>query len=181
MAITIKITKKLFPSMIERISQLEIERDSIRNSTKVWDYRRLKDFDFSKKVIDFKNFISQELNLSMFLPCTKVGDKWVIIVKPKMVDIKGSLLSHKQRLDLYNEDLRIYKEAKEKVLFEDVQFSNYNQGEDARFYSVNDTQVFNTDGNGDHLYWHIYTIEKLISESCGEITLKEQHLKLAGL
>jgi hypothetical protein len=55
-----------------------------------------------------------------------------------------------------------YKKAVENVIFTPVSFVNVKGQGDAKFYSVGNTQVFNL--NGNHLYWHHYTIESLLSE-----------------
>ncbi len=55
----------------------------------------------------------------------------------------------------------------DKTIFKNVHYHTVKGQEGARFYLVSNTQVFNSDDDGNHLYWHHYTIESLLSD-CDE-------------
>lgn len=103
----------------------------------------------------YAEFLQQDLTLSMFLPCDSNG---IVCSKPDLanfhIDEEGS--------HLFNVALTKWKQGCQNVIFSPVSFVNVKGQGEARFYSVGNTQVFNL--TGDHLYWHHYTIESLLSE-----------------
>jgi hypothetical protein len=125
---------------------------------------------------NYANFLETSLNLSMFVPCEFVGGEWVVLEEPK------DWMQYEVLGDVKNRDITLcvqFQKAKELVLFDNVKFDNLNQGEDARFYFISDIQIFNMDKDGNHLYWHHYTIESIISD--GNPTLTQNGLKQSGL
>lgn len=122
----------------------------------------------------YAEFLQQDLTLSMLLPC---NDEDKVLDTPQKTDFLVE--ANKEcgvwdYVDFDNKDNRYYnkplfkmaehryKKAVEKVIFTPVSFVNVKGQGDAKFYSVGNTQVFNL--NGNHLYWHHYTIESLLSE-----------------
>ena len=63
---------------------------------------------------NYDNFIKQHLNLGMFVPCDEDGD---ILDEPKDYELRLPNM-----MTEYNDEVYRYKQAKEKVLFEGIEF-----------------------------------------------------------
>lgn len=127
-----------------------------------------------EQIREYAKFLQQDLTLSMFLPCDNEGN---ILNKPLKTDFiieANDKCSGWDYIDFDNNDNRYYnkplfkiaehkyKKAIKNVIFTNVSFITIKSQGNAKFYSVGNTQVFNL--NGNHLYWHHYTIESLLSE-----------------
>ncbi len=113
-------------------------------------------FDKWKAYETYANFLNTPLNLSMFVPCKKVGDEWEVLEwKEPYQD--GNLENNRQ-----------YAKAKEKVLFEGCISAEYKEG---LFYLkfINDFTLVFQDSD---------TVEWLVDE---DITLTENGMIKSGL
>lgn len=128
----------------------------------------------------YAEFLSQELTLSMFLPCDENDN---LIDEPSCfshfmngeITRMGVKITNKEVLECEK-----YKRALDNVLFEPVTFDRRCGYEDDKYkvklYSIGNTQVFNLSDDKNHLYWHCGTIEDLLHDSDDTIYIKQNVL-----
>lgn len=75
---------------------------------------------FRNRMGDYAQFISQKLELWMFVPCKLVDGVWVVIEKPKRVFATSSTLANNIEYTnyYYETELTEFQETKDRVLFE---------------------------------------------------------------
>ena len=93
---------------------LEIEKSSYTQTEKYriieWE-NKCQAFD---KIINYAKFVKQPLKLEMFVPCDEEGD---ILEEPTDYELRLPNM-----MTEYNDEVYRYKQAKEKVLFEGIEF-----------------------------------------------------------
>ena len=70
---------------------------------------------------DYANFLKQKLYLWMFVPCKLVDGVLVVLEEPNFYDKYGTNFEPIQNIE-YAIDHREYQEAKERVLFEGIEY-----------------------------------------------------------
>lgn len=65
---------------------------------------------------DYKDFLKQELNIGMFVPAVKVGDKWEVLVDPRTED--DIIIDKIGNCRLLKKGEIEYQAAKQNVVFE---------------------------------------------------------------
>ena len=78
-------------------------------------------------VVNYAKFLSQKLELWMFVPCKLVDGVWVVLEEPKKYEYVCSNPSNELVEDVelnYNIAVQEYQEAKERVLFEGFEIIN---------------------------------------------------------
>ncbi len=123
-------------------------------------------FDKWKAYETYANFLNTPLNLSMFVPCKKVGDEWEVLKRPDFRDYQDD--DCVTDWNLYNKDEDEFMQAKENVLFEGCISAEYKEG---LFYLkfINDFTLVFQDSD---------TVEWLVDE---DITLTENGMIKSGL
>lgn len=121
------------------------------------------------KIKQYANFLNTPLNLSMFVPCKKVGDKWEVLEELEMFDLYINP-THKvyEMSKKWLDKCEQYAKAKENVLFEGCNSAEFKDG---LFYLKfsNDFSLVFQDSD---------TIEWLVDE---DITLTENGMIKSGL
>ncbi len=123
-------------------------------------------FDKWKAYETYANFLNTPLNLSMFVPCKKVGDEWEVLdePKPRLLDYNNPMMNQNDFIMLHER----FEKAKENVLFEGCISAEYKEG---LFYLkfINDFTLVFQDSD---------TVEWLVDE---DITLTENGMIKSGL
>lgn len=73
-------------------------------------------YDTLINIFEYTDFLTQELNLGMFVPAKLVDGKWEVFKEPKEKDYKNK--------PLYNMDMHRYKKAKENLIFKNRDISD---------------------------------------------------------
>lgn len=76
---------------------------------------------------DYATFLNTPLNISMFVPAIKVGDKWEVIYEPTKNYWDIDLFVIKSAKKIYDKKLKQYQTAKDKVIFEGWTLANETQ------------------------------------------------------
>lgn len=142
------------------------------------------------KMVSFAKFLSQPLNLGMFVPCDLEGN---VLEEPEMYS--DYLLSNEEYCKIprvhcneWHEACKEYQEAKDRVLFEGW-FFNYefpgsitikNKEDNFLGHWKRDLKI-HTSSNGSPYRTAIETIEDLLSRICFDIFLTETAQKQIGL
>ena len=66
----------------------------------------------------YATFLNQPLNLGMFVPAIEVDGKWEVIYEPRRNYWDIDMFIVKSAKDIYDEKLKKFQQAKDKVLFE---------------------------------------------------------------
>lgn len=75
--------------------------------------------DSEQMMFDYAKFLSQKLELWMFVPCKLVGGVWVVLEEPiNAHDPRKTGLNNCMNLHDYERKLKEFQEAKDRVLFE---------------------------------------------------------------
>ena len=144
-------------SMVDRL--LEINSHLKGNSD-----NRLEVLSFWK-CIKYANFLNTPLNISMFVPAIKVGDKWEVLEKPKKPMAWGG--GWQIEMHKYEIALEQYQTAKDNVIFEGFELNNQMiQSElvDVKYSAIQDGE---------------YVVEELLTY--GKPTLTKKGLEVSGL
>lgn len=129
-----------------------------------------------EKIRRYAEFLSQELTLSMFLPCDENDN---LIDEPSCFShfMNGEITRIRVKItDKEVQECEKYKRALDNVLFEPVTFDTLQYRNDIKLYSIGNTQVFNLSDDKNHLYWHCGTIEDLLHDSDDTIYIKQNVL-----
>lgn len=103
-------------SMVDFVLNLQQERDSEDSTAASWMNPAID----HKVIVNYANFLKQELNLSMFVPAKLVNGVWVVLEEPR--DYELYLLGIAETDEQANK-CQEYQEAKERVLFEGVELN----------------------------------------------------------
>tara|TARA_R110002167_G_scaffold106599_7_gene273257 strand:+ start:2147 stop:2578 length:432 start_codon:yes stop_codon:yes gene_type:complete len=76
-------------------------------------------WEYANSVLNYAEFLNTPLNISMFVPAIKVGDKWEVLEMPEYRDTKGMSNAYSIDFNLgFDEAMEEYQTAKEQCLFE---------------------------------------------------------------
>lgn len=115
---------------------------------------------------NYANFLKKPLKLEMFVPCDENGN---ILEKPER---RCSLIGFdEQHYDYDDEELRIYSEANERVLFKGFEYIKT----DHNFYIFNESELIRLDQSHFH---GTVTVEYI---SAKNVELTETGIKQIGL
>ena len=121
----------------------------------------------------YNNFLSQELNLGMFVPCVEVKGKLVVLEEPidpcKNNTYCIDFCQGKCQED-YNEDIKEYQEAKERCLFKGVGFTKR-----STYFIIYDSDY------PEHKIWLSWNKSKTIEDIIEKVELTEKVKKQYGL
>lgn len=147
-------------SMVERIDQMQSEDDCDI-------YWRLS------KIVEYKDFVKLDLNISFFVPAIEVNGKWEVLEKPKFDDRRDW-----DEADRQEEEKEQYKKAKDNVLFEGFDYSTSRDEYDFDMTISNEVSIV-WDKN-DIIYPNrsLKTIQDLVEYN---VELTEQGLIKSGL
>ena len=84
----------------------------------------------------YAKFLSQKLELWMFIPSKLINGVWVVLEEPNINDFKSKHFCESGECKAYFDELKEYQEAKDRVLFEGFKQNIYN--ETGSFEIVND-------------------------------------------
>ena len=114
-------------SMIDFVLHCTKSVDEMDNSDLLNQYAYKLD-----KIDDYANFLSQHLNLGMFVPAIEVDGKWEVLEYPKFNEMGSPLKTNKWTLNQY-------QQAKDKVLFEGFELTKV---DDLGYYDLrNETAI----------------------------------------
>lgn len=93
------------------------------------------------KIINYANFLSQKLELWMFVPCKLVAGVWVVLEEPEFPKPENRK-AHDGLAELYDFQLKEYQESKDRVLFEgfEIQKDTYHQTK-RTFYKIGSFKI----------------------------------------
>jgi len=130
---------------------------------------------FRNNIENYANFLSQKLEIWMFVPAVFKDGKWVVLEEPKGTDVATSSFFEMQT-DYHLE--KEYQTALSKVIFEGFSFKHHHLNNQSIATNDNIFHVFwNTDGEW-RLSKGIDTIEDLISYN---LDIKDTIAKELGL
>lgn len=128
---------------------------------------------YARTTKNYSDLLKQPLTLGMFVPCKLVGGVWIVFEKPTLLNTKSDAV--------YHFDMKEYKKAKQKCLFEGFEV----------FRSVSALISFSKNGLG-RLDWNLEgsfmmgyskesTIEDLFNSHYVELILTSTALNNIGL
>lgn len=113
-----------------------------------------------KLIYNYGKFLKQPLTIGMFVTAKLVNGEWVVLEEPKWVSPEGVK---------WEDYLKEYQEAKERVLFEGFECIKWDHGGDS--YSVrknngteNEIQVCYYKAIPDYFVWSFDTVEQLCAK-----------------
>lgn len=91
--------------------------DFVLEQSKITKPKELANFEFNvlklKRQENYANFLKLILELWMFVPAKLVNGEWIVLEEPDL----NKMYHHTRKSD-YQQDLKEYQEAKDRVLFE---------------------------------------------------------------
>lgn len=128
--------------------------------------------EYMSKVMKYAKFLKQPLKLEMFVPCDLEGN----VLKEPACDCKTEY-----DREGCSEQCFEYKNAKNKVLFEEVVINNIQPSTAFNFITLNGVSIANQSNDGKYyIKPSLRTIEKL-QFLLGDIELTESAIKQLGL
>lgn len=73
-----------------------------------------QEYEVLEKVCNYANFLNQPLTLGMFVPCDEDGN---VFEEPNINDFKSEPFCTTGNCQAYRDEIEIYQQAKDKVLF----------------------------------------------------------------
>jgi len=110
-------------SLIEKVTELESQLKRCKSEGMSFtDLQTLKQ-SILTQIFLFANFLSQKLEILMFVPCKLVDGVWVVLEEPNPENKKYRMIVGEEKEDIldlhsFDSDLKEYQEAKSKCLFE---------------------------------------------------------------
>lgn len=128
----------------------------------------------------FDSFVSKKLELGMFVPCDEEGN---VLNKPTIY-YNGSVLMNLDGISLeialkINDKVSIYEKAKERCLFEGLEFEDIQPSTEYNYYHLNGNKIFEANNQYKFFpYRGLRTIEDLVKY---DLTLTKTAIKQIGL
>lgn len=132
--------------------------------------------EYMERVMEYAKFLKQPLILGMFIPCDEAGN---VMEEPNEYSkwIKAVVIDELNYFSDGWDGCRQYHEAKERVLFECVQYHDIQPSSNSNYFSLNGVKFSIQNNNGSYsLLYGFDTVEKLLKK-VGEINLTESATK----
>ncbi len=111
------------------------------------------------KIRKYANFLSQKLELWMFVPCKLVEGVWVKLSEPK--EYKNWLEIQKHGGYSLCHNSNEYQKALDRILFKGIEFADIQPSTEYNYYHVNGAKIF--EANNQYNFFPVYSLKTIES------------------